>query len=265
MRQFFKVLSLSALLLSQSALADAQRIVVLSPDVVDIVVELDGVARIVGKDSTNRNPALKDIPAVGVHRNLTVEPIVALSPDLVLGSYMALPNNIFEKLSALGVKAVNVAPDEGLETYAQSIVQIGELLGKTDAAKALSEKWLAGMQALPETGKRYLLSYDGRIVAGRGTVGDTFIKRAGGINAADVDGLKPLSREGWLAANPDVIIIAEHHKSALGELDAVKQREEIAASNAAKTNNVHYWPANSFLRYELKSPEIVQKLHDLAK
>ncbi|MDO4435206.1 MAG: ABC transporter substrate-binding protein [Cardiobacteriaceae bacterium] len=265
MKSWWKILSLSALFALGIAQADVKRIVTLSPDVVDIVVELDGTERIVGKDSTNRNPALKDVASVGVHRNLTVEPIVALEPDLVVGSYMVLPNNIFDKLSALGVNAVNVAPDESLESYVHSIEKLGELLGKTEKAKALSQQWQQGMQALPETGKRYLLSYDGRIVAGRGTVGDTFIKLAGGINAADVDGLKPLSREGWLAANPDVIIIAEHHKSALGEIEVVKQREEIAQSPAAQNNQVHYWPANSFLRYELKSPEVVKQLHDLAQ
>lgn len=114
--------------------------------------------------------------------------------------------------------------------------------------------------------KRYLLSYDGRIVAGKGTVGDELIRRAGGINAADnIQGLKPLSREGWMASKPDIIIIAMHNQAILGSIRQLKNRPEIINSPAAKNNQIYYWPANDFLRYGLDSPQILQKLHQLAK
>ena len=47
------------------------------------------------------------------------------------------------------------------------------------------------MKQQPSSGKRYLFSYDGRIVSGKNTAADEIIRRAGGINAAAaIDGLK---------------------------------------------------------------------------
>lgn len=242
-----------------------ERIVVLSPDVGDVVVALGGTSKVVGRDDTNQNPALKNVKQIGVHRNLSVEPIVALKPDLVIGSYMAMPTSIYQRLNTLKIKAVNVAPNETPATYANSIRTIGGFLNKQGQADKLANNWTSGMKAKSSTKKRYLLSYDGRIVAGKGTVGDELIKRAGGINAANVSGLKPLSREGWLAAKADVIIIAAHMQPTLGTIEQLKARPEIAKSPAAKTGKVYYWAANDFLRYGLDSPQVVTKLNQLAK
>lgn len=246
------------------------KIVVLSPDVGDVVVALGAANKVIGKDDTNKNPALKNAKTIGMHRNLTIEPIVALKPDLVIGSYMAQPDSLYQRLQGFGLKAVNVAPSESLADYAKSINAVGALIEQSPKAKVLANNWLNGMKQKSATKKRYLLSYDGQIVAGKGTVGDTLITLAGGINAANfgrivVDGLKPLSREGWLAAAPDVIIIAKHNEKLTGSVAGFKKRPEIMGSNAAKTGKIYYWHANDFLRYGLDSPQTVDKLHQLAK
>lgn len=259
------ITSVLLLLISVSAYT-YDRIVAMSPDVADILVALGSTDKVVGKDATNRNPALTDVPAVGMHRNLTPEAILAVKPDLALGSYMVLPNSVYARLNTLNIKAVNVAPKEDIASFSSSITTIGDYVGKTAKAKKLAATWVAGMAAKPATQKRYLLSYDGRYVAGKDTVGDELIHRAGGINAAaDVNGLKPLSREGWFAAKPDIIIIADHNKPVIGSLEKFLARPEVAASPAGKHKQVYFWKANDFLRYGLNSPTIVSKLHNLAK
>lgn len=242
-----------------------ERIVAMSPDVADVVVALGATDKLVGKDATNNNPALKSVPAVGMHRNITAESVLAVKPDLVLGSYMVQPASIYQRLNGLKVKAVNVAPKEEVSTFASSIKSIGSYVDKKAAGSQLAKRWQAGMSPMAKTGKRYLLSYDGRIVAGKGTVGDELIRRAGGINAANVSGLKPMSREGWLAAKPDVIIIAEHNEAVVGGVSKFSKRPEVAASTAGKNGGVHFWPADNFLRYGLQSPEVLKKLNALAK
>lgn len=261
-----KSLLVSTCLLSSSLALAYERIVVLSGDVSDVLVALGATKKIVGKDDANTNPAVAHAKNVGVHRNLTAEPIVALKPDLVVGSHMVMPQSIYGRLNGLGVKAVNVAPNESVVTYAKSIRTLGALVNKSAQANTLASQWEAGMKAKPATGKRYLFSYDGRIVAGKGTVGDELIRRAGGINAAgNIQGLKPLSREGWAAAKPDVIIVAKHNQATLGTVAQFKARTEIASSPAAKNNKVYYWAANDFLRFGLDSPQVVTKLNALAK
>lgn len=242
-----------------------ERIVAMSPDVADVVVALGATDKLVGKDATNDNPALKNVPAVGMHRNITAESVLAVKPDLVLGSYMVQPASIYQRLNGLKVKAVNVAPKEQVSTFANSIKTIGSYVDKKTQGTQLAKRWNTGMSPMAKTGKRYLLSYDGRIVAGKGTVGDELIRRAGGINAANVSGLKPMSREGWLAAKPDVIIIADHNQAVVGGVGKFSKRPEIAASAAGKSGGVHFWPADDFLRYGLSSPHILKRLHSVAK
>ena len=242
-----------------------ERIVAMSPDVADVVVALGATHKLVGKDATNDNPALKNVPAVGMHRNITAESILAVKPDLVLGSYMVQPASIYQRLNSLKIKAVNVAPKEEVSTFANSIKTIGSYVDKKSQGTGLAKRWDADMRPLAKTGKRYLLSYDGRIVAGKGTVGDELIRRAGGINAANVTGLKPLSREGWLAAKPDVIIIADHNQAVVGGVSQFSKRPEIAVSKAGKNAGVHFWPADDFLRYGLNSPQVLKKLNAIAK
>lgn len=242
------------------------RIVVMSPDVSNIVLSLDAADKIVGRDAMNKDPTLKDIPTVGTHRNITTESITAVNPDLVIGSYMVQPHSVYERLNGLGIKAVNVAPKEDVDTFANSIATIGNFVGKAQKGEELSKQWLAGMQHKQPTQTRYLLSYDGRIVSGKNTVADELIKRAGGINAAEnITGLKPLSREGWLEANPDVVIIAEHMRKSAGTPEEFAARPELATSPAAKNNKVIFWPVQDFLVFGLYSPEVVEKLNQLSK
>lgn len=264
-RTLTTVLIVSACALPALSAQAYERIVAMSPDVADVIVALDSTSKLVGKDATNSNLALKSVPEVGMHRNITAESVLAVKPDLVLGSYMVQPVSIYQRLNSLNVKAVNVAPKEGVDYFASSIKAIGIYIGKRSQGSKLANSWNKGMSPMKATGKRYLLSYDGRIVAGKGTVGDELIRRAGGINAADVSGLKPMSREGWLAAKPDVIIIAEHNQKVVGGVSKFSQRPEIAASAAGKNGGVHFWPADNFLRYSLDSPQVLKKLNTIVK
>lgn len=272
LKSIFKIAAITAMCLlhSQAFAKENQhtydRIVAMSPDVGDVIVRLGGAHKVVGKNAVNKNPALKHAKAIGTHRNLSAEAVVSVKPDLALGSYMVQPQGIYKRLNSLNIKAVNVAPKEDVATFANSIVLVGNYIGKPTAGKKLAKQWQAGMTGKPASKTRYILSYDGRYVAGKGTVGDTLIKLAGGINAAGhVDGLKPLSREGWLQAKPDVVIIAEHHKKVIGSEAKFASRPEIRMSPAGKNQNIHFWPANEYLRYSLTSPKVVDELYDLAK
>lgn len=243
-----------------------QRIIAMSPDVTDILVALGAANQIVGRDQTTTNPAVQHIRSIGIFRQLSVEPIVALRPTLAIGSWMVQPPGIYANLNRLGIKAVNVAPDNDINAYPASVRQVGQLTGKSREADVLAARWQAGMGQLPNTGKRYLLSYDGRLVAGRNTAADELIRRAGGINAAaNIDGIKPLSREAWIAAKPDVIIISEHNRNIIGSVQQFAARPEVASSPAAKNRNIHLWPANDFFRYGLDTPQVLRRLHNLGK
>ncbi len=256
----------AAVLLFALQTAQAQRIVVLSPDVADIAVALGAAGEIVARDQTNQNPALKNKPSIGVYRQLSVEPIIAAKPDLAVGSWMVQPDAIYGRLKNAGIRAVNIAPDDSIAAYPKGIRTLGRLINKSTQADALANRWQAEMKQQPASGKRYLFSYDGRIAAGRNTAADEIIRRAGGINAAaHIDGMKPLNREAWLAAKPDVIVIADHNAQVIGGVQRFAARPEVAASPAAQNGKIYLWPANDMFRYGLDTPQVVRKLHELAK
>jgi iron complex transport system substrate-binding protein len=242
-----------------------RRVVILSPDVAEIVVALQGEAAVIGKESFTKAPTLAHAKNIGLFRNLTAEPIVDLKPDLVLGSYMAQPVTIYAQLEKSGLTAVNVVPEETPEDFFKAILEIGRFLGKAEAGAALARQWQEGMSARPENGKRYLLSYDGRYVAGRQTVGDLLIRLAGGVNAAaDVEGLKPLSREGWLMARPDVVVIAEHNLGLVGgSLAHFAAQPELKNSRAAQNGRIVTLSATKFLTLSLETPHVVETLRQL--
>lgn len=261
-----KALALSALFLAAAHSAHAQRIVVLTPDVADVVAALGAADQIVARDQTVQNPALKSKPSIGIYRNLTVEPIIAAKPDVAVGSWMAQPAGIYAQLNKAGVKAVNVAPDDSIAAYPDSIRTLGKLIGKTAQAEKAAAQWQAQMKQQPANGKRYLFSYDGRMVAGKNTAADEIIRRAGGTNAAAaIDGIKPMTREAWLAAKPDIIIIADHNAKLIGGAKGFAAKPEIAASPAAKNGKIYLWQANDMFRYGLDTPQIVKKLNELGR
>lgn len=244
----------------------AARIVTLTPDVADIVVALGSGNEVVGRDVATKNPALTKVPTIGLFHGLSIEPIVAKKPSIVIGSWMAQPQNIYANLNKAGVKAVNVAPQDDIKHYPASIIQVGALIGKSAQAKVLADQWQQKIKPMPFNGKRYLITYDGRYVAGRGTAADDLIRRAGGVNAAaDIDGMKPMTREAWLAAKPDIILIADRNANVVGGVAGIVKRPEIAVSAAAKQHRVYIWPANDIFRYGLDTPQIIQRMSNLAK
>ncbi len=251
--------------LTYPAMASPQRVVAITPDVAEITVALGEAKKLVGIPMYFEDKQVKNAKVVGMHRNISPENVLEVKPDLVMGSYMTPSQTIFEQLKNAGIPAYNVMPKEDLTSFYQGILKIGELLGSKNT-QTLADKWKSGMGQYMSTGKRYILSYNGTIVAGKNTVGDVLIKHAGGINAASmIDGFKPMAKEAWLAAKPDIIIIAEHHKGFTGDAKKVATRPELTGSNAAKNLDIYFWNANDYLRFGLNSPKMIDRLHDLAK
>lgn len=258
---------LTALLaLGTSLPAAAERIVTLTPDVADIVVALGAASDVVGRNSASHQSELAHATPIGLSRSLNPEPVARLKPTLVLGSQMAQPGTLFDTLEKLGIRAHRIGNRDDGSDYAQSITRIGQLLGKSAESARLSARWQEQMKPQPPIGTRYLLSYDGKLVAGRNTAADTLIRATGGINAAaELDGFKPVSREAWTRLKPDVIVLAAHNEGLFGGIDAFARRPEVAPTNAAKQGKIVAWPAEQFLRIGLDSPATVTRLRKLGQ
>ena len=255
---------LTAVLFLTASLAQAERIVVLTPEVADIVAALGASKEVVGRERSSTAPALKNVPVIGFLRALNAETIAGVKPTLVIGSDAAQPPAIWDQLKRLKINAVQVSSREDGADFAQSIRRIGQLVHKEQQAQRMAADWQRGMQPLAATGKRYVVSYDGHIVAGSDTAADTLIKAAGGINAAgNVKGFKPLTREAWQSLKPDVIILGGHAKAVHGGAASFKKRPEIASTPAGKRGKVYVMTPQQVLMISLESPRIIRRINQL--
>jgi iron complex transport system substrate-binding protein len=114
----------------------AQRVVTLAPHVTELVFAAGGGARIVGTVSYSDFPAAaKSIPQVGDNRQIDIERVIALKPDLIVVWLHGSAERQIEPLRALGIPLFYSEPRR-LDDIADSILRLGRLLGSDQTAQA---------------------------------------------------------------------------------------------------------------------------------
>lgn len=212
------------------------------------VVELGGESRLVGVDSTSRHPeTLKKLPGVGYQRQLAAEGILALRPDVVLGTEEMGPPPVLAQLRSAGVKVESLSSQPDLPSLHGTLQHVGELLGDKARAEQVfagyeqrlkqQEQWVADVQQKQSApGVVILIGHAGAspMAGGKNTVGDWLVARAGGRNLATHEGYKALSTEALLGLNPDVVLIADRQLAGEAAQKALlSQNPALAATKAA--------------------------------
>lgn len=219
------LLACAGALLSQMATAaDAlpQRWVSAGGAFSEWVVALGGESKLVGVDSTSQYPrSLQSLPGIGYQRQLAAEGILALRPDILLGSNEMGPPTVLEQLKAGGVRIELLSAKADVQALEHNLTQLGQLLGNQAQAQALMEGYRQRLQSqaawVKQARQKYpaprvmmLLSHSGGNlqVAGNDTLAAWMISQAGGQSLGEHNGYKPVSNEAMLALDPEVIIFA---------------------------------------------------------
>lgn len=114
----------------------AQRVVTLAPHVTELVFAAGGGSRIVGTVSySDFPPAAKSIPQVGDNRQIDMERVIALKPDLIIVWLHGSAERQIAQLHALGIPLFYSEPHK-LDDIADNILRIGQLLGTDKTAQA---------------------------------------------------------------------------------------------------------------------------------
>ncbi|MET1081364.1 MAG: ABC transporter substrate-binding protein [Pseudomonas sp.] len=213
------------------------------------VVALGGESALVGVDSTSQHPSsLKALPSIGYQRQLSAEGILALHPDLLLGSEEMGPPPVLEQLRGAGVRIETLSARADLATLASNLQRLGDLLGapqrasqaRTEFQRRLQAQaaWVDAARAKQATpGVLMLLGHAGAspMAAGRDTAATWLIGRAGGRNLTVHLGYKALSSEALLALDPDVVIFADRSLQGAAAREALlKHNPALAATRAAR-------------------------------
>lgn len=221
--------------------AEPSRVITLGGAVTEIAWALGAGEQVIATDTSSAYPAAASaLPKVGYFRTLSIEPLLALTPDLVLASEHAGPPTVLEQLAQAGVEVVRIDDAPSADGITRKIAQVAEALGRRAAGVTLSgqvEEALAAARAqvTARAGTPrvlFLLSAgpQGLMAAGSDTAADALIALLGAQNVfAAHRGYAPASTEALAAQPVDYVLVSARSLAALGGIDAVRTLPGLAA------------------------------------
>lgn len=243
------------------------RLVCLMPSVVDDVYALGAGADVVAVTDYTKYPAeAKSKPSVGSILSPSMETILSLHPDLVLGSADMSHTETLLQLERLGV-VVFMVSTHGVDGIYQSIASLGAALNREDAARELVAR-LRGREAAvrrrvkgkPVVSILMPVGYDPIVTIGKHAFITELIDIAGGRSVTgDLNQEWPqVSLEAVLARAPEALLIIRGSRMSM---DKIQKQPGWSSMPAVKNNRVYYVDD----RINLPSPVAFDALEELAK
>jgi iron complex transport system substrate-binding protein len=193
----------------------AHRIIALVPSVTETVVALGAADRLVGRTDFDHGPAVDRLPSIGGGLDPSVETLVALRPDLVLGWETTGRPELRDRLTALGIPVFSIKTEDTTDVF-RAVRNLGRLTGRAGAADSLAASLraeLAAVRASVAGASRptvfYMAWNDPPLTAGPRTFISQVIEVAGGRNVfADATALWPtVSLEEIVRRQPEVVVV----------------------------------------------------------
>jgi iron complex transport system substrate-binding protein len=249
-------------------LKEYRRIIVISPGAVEILYMIGAESTIAaitsGRDPIWPEEKTPSLPTVGNTARPSLEAIIALNPDLVIGNGMTAA--LMSDLAGRGY-TVLLHNAESLADIFNSTIFLGKLSGKEEEARILAAEKEAQLETLKEELKKKPLNLKGAFLYSANPI-MAFPDRslpgeilrilgveniAGGLNAAQ----PILSPEYILAQNPDFFFGA---MSISKPEDILTADSVIAKTRAGMEKNISIVPSSLLMR---TSPRIVDTLLEL--
>jgi ABC-type Fe3+-hydroxamate transport system substrate-binding protein len=243
------------------------RVVCLIPSVVDIVYALDAGADVVAiSDFTEYPKEALQKPSIGVPLNPSIETIVALHPDLVLGTGDLNALDSAGSIQRLGIPVFMVDP-HGIEGIYASILSLGKALNReTDAERLVArlrarvDQVKARVAGKPKVLVFMAIWYDPVMTIGRHAFISELIEAAGGRSVTDDISQEwpEVSLETIVNRQPDALLLVRG-SSITGE--ELKKRPGWEHLRAVQQGRIYYTDD----RIQFPSPIAFDALEDLAK
>ncbi|HPN84961.1 MAG TPA: ABC transporter substrate-binding protein [Victivallales bacterium] len=201
---------------------------------------------------------------IGSLREINVEKIVSLSPDLVIASSITKPA-LVEKLNSFGIKTVVFKSPQDFKTLFKQFVELGELLGTKDKAAKIasaSEEKIIRISSLtskfqPKPKILFQVGAKPMYLSGNDSFVGDFINCAGGLNLLADRPSGVYSREMIVAENPDVIIL-----TAMGFATEAEEKDWMRFNSISAVKKKSIFTLESS---EICSPNPVQLPETVAK
>jgi len=203
--------------------------------------------RLVGRDISTTIPGTEDLPVVtGSGHSISIESVLDLRPDLVITDGTVGPIDVMMQLRDAGIILVFVREPAGIDQAAHQARRVAEILGHeelgiqlathiSDQITTVRETIAANIPGDNEKRLRmvflYLRGANGiyYLFGDESGAGD-LIEALGGIDVAGEigwEGLRPMTDEALIQANPDLILVMS------GGLESVGGVDELIAKKPA--------------------------------
>jgi ABC-type Fe3+-hydroxamate transport system substrate-binding protein len=243
------------------------RIICLMPSVTDTVFALGAGDDVVAISDYTKYPsaALKK-PSVGDLIKPSVETIVSLHPDLVIGYQPKGPLEVTDQLERIGIPIFLVSP-HGIAGIMHSVETIGTALNRTEQADALVHSLQLRVDAvkartkgLPAPRVFMPIWYDPITTIGKNAFITEVIEAAGGRSVTDdISAEWPqISMEVVLERAPEALVLVRGGKMTL---QVLQSRPGWDSLTAIQQHRVYYIDD----RINFASPVAIDALEDLAK
>ncbi len=233
-----------------------QRIISLSPNLTEILFLVGAGQQLAGRTDFCDYPAEAQAkPSIGGIINPSLERLVSLEPDLVLAA-RGVAAAFLDRLEEMQIPFLGYDP-QTLDDVIALVRRIGRITGHEqqgrEVAEALAERKasVAAQHRGADNKLRvlFILSRDPLFVAGATSFVDDMLGTCGARNAirdvSSIDKTRPwpqASREGVVAADPQLVIIAQRHgveqpetsQAILTQLQALPAWREVAAVKAGQ-------------------------------
>ena len=243
------------------------RVICLMPSVTDTVYALGAGDDVVGISDYTEYPAeaLKK-PSVGNLITPSIETILSLHPDLVIGVQPMGPMDITDQMERVGIPIFLVSP-HGVAGIFHSVETIGMALNRTSDADALIHRLQQRVDAVKARTKglrapRVFMPvwYDPISTIGKNAFITEIISDAGGRSVTDDLSTEwpEISMEAVLERAPDALLLVRGGKTTLKVL---QKRPGWSSLTAVKERRVYCVDG----RINFPSPIAIDALEDLAK
>lgn len=216
----------------------AQRVVSLAPHVTEMLFAAGGGERIVGTVSySDYPPAARNIPRIGDNRQIDIERLIALKPDLLVVWRHNASARQMEQLRKLGIPLFYSEPHK-LDDVPDTLLRLGRLLGTEQQARQSAAELRRQLSSLSaryrnrpavrvfyQVWDRPLYTLNGQHI-----VSDA-IRLCGGENVfARLPLAAPsISIEAVLQEDPEAIVSGDRRDQATSGLDIWKQYQALLA------------------------------------
>jgi iron complex transport system substrate-binding protein len=235
--------------------APAQRIVSLAPNATETLVAIGARPQLVGRSDYDTGLGVDSVASVGGALDPSLERLVALRPDLVIGWNSAGANPVRDRLRELGIPVLAVRTTDTTDIY-RIMGVLGRVTGRdasADSVAAAVRAQLAAVRASvagrPPRTAFYVVGDEPLMTAGPGTFTVQLLELAGGRTAfPDATGQPQyVSMEELVRRQPEVVLlpVGEGGASRVAELSTRPGWREL---NAFRAGTVRVLPMDQVHR-----------------